>query len=166
MSLAHERHVMTEVLADRTAVVTGGASGIGRAIALECAEAGADVVVADLAADPRGGGTPTREAIDVETTRDAAYVECDVTEAADLQAAVAAADEFGGVDVMVNNAGIVCLESFLEVSEGDYDAVMDSTPRGCSSARRRPPGRWSRPNAKAPSSTCPASPAWRAPATT
>jgi len=110
--------------------VTGGASGIGRAIALECAGAGADVVVADLAADPRGGGTPTHEAIDVETTRDAAYVECDVTEAADLQAAVAAADEFGGVDVMVNNAGIVCLESFLEVSEGDYDAVMDVNAKG------------------------------------
>jgi NAD(P)-dependent dehydrogenase (short-subunit alcohol dehydrogenase family) len=121
---------MTDLLAGRTAVVTGGASGIGRGIALGCAEAGADVVVADLTDDPRGGGRPTHEAIREDTDADAAYAECDVTSAADLREAVAAADAFGGVDVMVNNAGIVRLESFLELSEDDYETVMDVNAKG------------------------------------
>jgi NAD(P)-dependent dehydrogenase (short-subunit alcohol dehydrogenase family) len=121
---------MADLLTDRTAVVTGGASGIGRAIALGCAEAGADVVVADLTDEPREGGTPTHEAVRSETNADADYVECDVTSAADLQEAVAAAEAFGGVDVMVNNAGIVRLESFLEVSEDDYETVMGVNAKG------------------------------------
>src|SRR6056297_1993229 len=71
---------MDTVLEGETAVVTGAASGIGRAIATTFASAGADVVVADLREEPRQGGVPTHELITEETDANAVYVECDVTD--------------------------------------------------------------------------------------
>ena len=118
------------LLTDDVAVVTGGASGIGRTISLRFAEEGADVVVADLQAEPREDGTPTHELIAEETDSQATFVECDVTSVSALEAAVAAADEFGGVTVMVNNAGIFRSESFLEVTEADYRTLMDVNVKG------------------------------------
>lgn len=113
------------MLTDRTAVVTGGSSGIGRAISLAYAEEGADVVVADLQAEPREGGTPTHEKIEADTDRSATYVECDVTDVDRLAAAVEAAEEFGGVDVMVNNAGIFRSEDFLDVDPAQFRQTID-----------------------------------------
>lgn len=121
---------MDELLGDQVAVVTGGSSGIGRAICRRFAEHGADVVVADIQAGPREGGTPTHELIEAETDRAAVFVECDVSETADLAAAMDAADEFGGVSVMVNNAGIFRGADFLDVSEADYDRLMDVNVKG------------------------------------
>ena len=120
---------MDELLTDRTAVVTGGASGNGRAISVAFAEAGADVVVADLREEPREGGTPTHDLVE-EAGSGAAFVECDVTDLDSLEAAVDAADEFGGVDVMVNNAGIFRSETFLEVTPEEYEGLMDVNVRG------------------------------------
>lgn len=97
---------MSQLLTEKTAVVTGAASGIGRAIARRFAEEGADVVVADLRRDPRLGGEPTDELIDRETDARAAFHETDVTEPESVTEAVAVADQFGGIDVMVNNAGV------------------------------------------------------------
>jgi NAD(P)-dependent dehydrogenase (short-subunit alcohol dehydrogenase family) len=94
------------LLDGKTAVVTGGASGNGRAIAETFADHGAAVVVADVREEPREGGTPTHERIN-EAGGEATFVACDVSDYDDCVAAVAAADEFGGLDVMVNNAGIV-----------------------------------------------------------
>jgi NAD(P)-dependent dehydrogenase (short-subunit alcohol dehydrogenase family) len=90
----------------KTAVVTGGASGNGRAIAETFADHGAAVVVADVREEPREGGVPTHERIR-EGGGEATFVACDVSDYDDCVEAVAAADEFGGLDVMVNNAGIV-----------------------------------------------------------
>jgi NAD(P)-dependent dehydrogenase (short-subunit alcohol dehydrogenase family) len=118
------------LLEDRTGVVTGGASGNGRAIALAFAEAGADVVIADLQESPREGGVPTHERIESETGARARFVECDVTEPAALEAAVDAASAFGGVDVMVNNAGVLQRTPFLDVTEDEYDRLMDVNARG------------------------------------
>jgi NAD(P)-dependent dehydrogenase (short-subunit alcohol dehydrogenase family) len=94
------------LLEDKTAVVTGSSAGIGRGIAQTFADHGASVVVADVREDPREGGTPTHELLQEEGAG-ATYVDCDVTDYDDCVAAVEAAEEFGGVDVMVNNAGIV-----------------------------------------------------------
>ena len=118
------------LLTDSTAVVTGGASGNGRAIALAFAEHGADVVIADLQREPRTGGEPTDERVRTETDTRATFVECDVTNVDDLEAAVEAAEEFGGVTVMVNNAGIFHGEEFLEVDEDAFDRMMDINVKG------------------------------------
>lgn len=121
---------MSQLLSETAAVVTGGASGNGRSIARTFAEEGADVVVADVQADPREGGTPTHELIEAETDARAAFVECDVTDNDDLREAVDAADEFGGIDVMVNNAGIYRAETFTDVTEAEYRTLMDVNVKG------------------------------------
>jgi NAD(P)-dependent dehydrogenase (short-subunit alcohol dehydrogenase family) len=120
---------MEDLLAGKTAVVTGGASGNGRAISLAFAEESADVVVADLREEPREGGRPTHELVR-ETGSEATFVECDVTDLATLEAAVDAAEAFGGVDVMVNNAGIFRSETFLDVTPEGYQQLMDVNVRG------------------------------------
>lgn len=111
-------------------VVTGGASGNGRAIALEFAREGVDVVIADLQETPREGGTPTHEYITEETDAEATFVQCDVASIDDLQATMDAAESLGGVDVMVNNAGILYLKDFLDVSETEYNQLMDVNVKG------------------------------------
>ena len=119
------------LLEGRVAVVTGGSSGIGRAIARSFADHGADaVVVADVQEAPKEGGTPTHELIEDETGAAATYVSCDVSETADLEAAIAAADDAGGVNVMVNNAGIWHPEGFLEVTEEAYERMMAINLKG------------------------------------
>jgi NAD(P)-dependent dehydrogenase (short-subunit alcohol dehydrogenase family) len=118
------------MLTDDVAVVTGGASGIGRAIALTFAREGADVVVADRREDPRGGGTPTHERIESEFDTETAFVECDVSVPEDLETAVDAAEAFGGVTTMVNNAGVFRIQEFTEVTEAEYDQVMDVNAKG------------------------------------
>lgn len=123
---------MTDFLDDGAAVVTGGSSGIGRAISLAYANAGADIVVADLQRDPRGAeaDVPTTELVEAETDQSSVFVECDVSDPSDTEAAVAAADDFGGVTTMVNNAGVFRGESFLEVSEDDFESLMDINLKG------------------------------------
>jgi NAD(P)-dependent dehydrogenase (short-subunit alcohol dehydrogenase family) len=121
---------MERLLEDRTAVVTGGTSGIGRAIARRFAEQGADVVVADVRERPREGGRPTHERIVDETDRRATFVECDVRDPAATERAVAAADDYGGVDVMVNNAGVFHAESFLDADEAAFDRVFETNVKG------------------------------------
>lgn len=121
---------MAELLAEKTAVVTGGASGNGRAIARTFAADGADVVVADVRRDPRGDGVPTDELVESETDRRSRFVECDVTDPADLTAAVEAADEFGGIDVMVNNAGVITDTPFFDVTEAEFGRLVDVNFKG------------------------------------
>jgi NAD(P)-dependent dehydrogenase (short-subunit alcohol dehydrogenase family) len=133
---------MAGLLAGKVAVITGAASGNGRAIALAFAAEGAKaVVVADLREDPREGGEPTHQLVAADGACAGRFVECDVTRTADLQRAVDAADEFGGVDVMVNNAGIFRAESFLDTTEAEYDRMMDVNLKGvffgCQAAARR-----------------------------
>jgi NAD(P)-dependent dehydrogenase (short-subunit alcohol dehydrogenase family) len=121
---------MSGLLDGKTGVVTGGASGIGREIALTFAEHGADIVVADVRENPREGGQPTHERIGSEFDASAGFAECDVTSRDDLHDAVAAAEAFGGIDVMVNNAGIYRKQPFLEVTADDYESIMDVHVRG------------------------------------
>mgnify|MGYP000247659254 CR=1 FL=1 len=118
------------LLNDRVAVVTGGASGLGRSIAKHFAAEGADVIVADKQREPREGGTPTHELIETEYGVGATYVECDVTNKADHMAAADAAEGFGGLDIWVNNAGVFRAEEFTEVTEDEYDWLMDINVKG------------------------------------
>ncbi|MFB6251961.1 MAG: SDR family oxidoreductase [Halobellus sp.] len=122
---------MPDLLSDKTAVITGASSGNGRAIARIFAENGADVVVADIQKEPRLGGTPTHELITEQTSSRAAYVKCDVTSNQDLRAAINQADEYGGIDVMVNNAGVFAHnEDLFNVTEEDYRTMMDVNSKG------------------------------------
>lgn len=118
------------LLSDQTAVVTGAASGNGRGIAQAFGEHGADVVVADIREDPRLGGTPTHEWIKEETDASATFVECDVTDPEQSENAVETAEEFGGIDVMVNNAGVIQTIDFLDMNEEDYHDLMEVNTKG------------------------------------
>src|SRR6056297_3379450 len=94
-------------LAESVALVTGASSGIGNAIATTFGREGANVVVADVRRDPKLEDEESvfdrLDAVDAEYT----FVETDVTDEADVQAAVdTAVSTFGGLDVLVNNAGI------------------------------------------------------------
>lgn len=115
-----------QLLEGRTAVVTGATSGNGRAIALAYADQGADVVVADLEKTPREGGIPTHERVRAETDARAGFVECDATRREDVATAVEAADEFGSLDIMVNNVGgSEHGHDFLDLDDEAYRQYVD-----------------------------------------
>ena len=94
-------------LADRTTIITGAASGIGRAIAMAFAREGARVVVADVTEEVREGGVPTVRTIAAEGGQ-AVFMPCDVSVAADVERVVAdTVARFDRLDVLVNNAMIM-----------------------------------------------------------
>jgi rhamnulose-1-phosphate aldolase/alcohol dehydrogenase len=112
--------------AGRVALVTGAGSGIGRAIATKLAADGACVVVADLDAE-----RATAVAGELGTGDVAVAVQVDVTYAADVHAAVdAALLAFGGVDLVVNNAGLSISKPLLETTEHDWDVQHDVMAKG------------------------------------
>lgn len=118
---------MNEPLKGQIAVVTGAARGIGRGIALELARAGADLLLADLLDEPLA-----KTAGDVrELGRRAALAKVDVTQSAQVDAMIAQAiRELGGLDILVNCAGVISIHPVSELSEKDWDFVMGVNAKG------------------------------------
>ena len=103
-------------LQGKVAIITGAATGIGRATALLFAREGASVVVADI--EDQGGSTQ--------------FVQIDVSEAEDMRTLMErAAEEMGGIDVIVNNAGAQRSGAVTEFEESEWDLLMRVNPRSC-----------------------------------
>jgi NAD(P)-dependent dehydrogenase (short-subunit alcohol dehydrogenase family) len=120
-------------LEGRGVIVTGAASGIGRAIALRFAREGALVVVSDLAHDPsesKDGLRPTAEVI-AGGGGTAHYLPADVSRWEDVDRLVAdTVQRWGRLDVMVNNAAVFDSTSILDTTENDWDSLMAVNLRG------------------------------------
>ena len=111
------------LLKDKTVIVTGGNSGIGEAIVLAAAAEGANVVI-DYVAHPEETSSLIAR-IEAAGGR-AVGLDADISTVAGLQALVKkAVDTFGGLDVLINNAGIETRTSVLETSEEQYQKVLD-----------------------------------------
>jgi glucose 1-dehydrogenase len=109
-------------LQGKVAIVTGGNSGIGQAIALELARQGASIVI-DYVVHPEA--TAALEQQIAKLGDRSIGVEADVSKVADLQKLIdTAASRFGRIDIMVNNAGIETRTSVLDTTEAQYDKVM------------------------------------------
>jgi len=111
-------------LEGKRALVTGGAQGLGKAIATLFVERGAKVMIADI---DEAGAKVTADELG-EAVR---AVRCDVTSASDLEAAVqATVDNFGGLDIMVNNAGIEIVKPLFHQTEEEFDRLMEINVKG------------------------------------
>jgi glucose 1-dehydrogenase len=109
-------------LAGKVAIVTGGNSGIGKAVVLGLAQAGANIVI-DYVANEQATEDLERQIVALGDR--AIGVDADVSKVDDLERLIAAAvKEFGRVDIMVNNAGVETRTSILDTTEAQYEKVM------------------------------------------
>ncbi len=121
----------------KVAIVTGAASGIGRAIALDLAGSGANVVIADTAL-----GGAEKVAREIESAGGKAIaIETDVTDSKEVEQMVQQTIEgFGKIDILVNNAGIIGRSSVMDIKEDELDRTFEVNLKGvvlCSQAVAR-----------------------------
>ncbi len=114
-------------LKNKVAIVTGAKQGIGKAIALELAKHGANVVVSDI--DLKECEKVAEEIKDLGT--DALAIKCDVTKQDQIDEMMKKTnDKFDNPDILVNNAGVVRQKPFLEFAEEDWDMILDTNLKG------------------------------------
>src|SRR5215469_7728306 len=119
---------MTLRLAGKTAAITGGDQGIGRAIAERLAADGADVA---LCYRSNQAGAQEVVAAITQLGRRGAAIQCDVSKVGDGQRFIASAiEQLGKVDILINNAGLERRADFWDVAEADYDAVLNLNLKG------------------------------------
>ena len=119
-------------MASKRIFITGGASGLGQALALRCARAGWRVCIGDVHGE-RGRQT---EAALQAFSAESCFISCDVRQEADLQRVCQDLEQrWAGLDVLVNNAGIAHTGHFEEISMSDWSTVLDinllGVVRGC-----------------------------------
>lgn len=115
-------------LAGKVAIVTGASSGIGQGVAIRLARDGADVVI-DYRGDDKGA-IEAKQQIE-QLGRRAITIEADVSNVAEVEKLVDAAwNAFGKADVLVNNAGVEKGSDFVDVTEADYDMVLQVNLKG------------------------------------
>ncbi|MEQ9100641.1 MAG: bifunctional aldolase/short-chain dehydrogenase [Imperialibacter sp.] len=120
-----QRMPKEQPMSRKVALITGSAGGIGKAIADKLAAEGACVVITDIDEDRAAAANKTYKR-DVST-----YAKMDVTNPESIKAAFKKAClEFGGVDVIVNSAGLAISKSITDTSEQDYDLLMDVLTKG------------------------------------
>lgn len=119
-------------LEGKTAIVTGGASGNGRGIAIELANAGADIAVGDVREEPKLDEHTTTTVEEVrDRGREAIFRETDVSNESDARDLVTATvEELGSLDILVNNAGIFPPGAIDEISSADWDETFDVNVKG------------------------------------
>ena len=111
-----------EILKNKVSLITGGASGIGRATALLFAQEGAAVAIADINQEMGESALKEIENLGGQVI----FIPCDVSKATDCQLAVEqTVATFGGLDILFNNAGIVSRTNVLTITENEWDQVMD-----------------------------------------
>jgi 3-oxoacyl-[acyl-carrier protein] reductase len=114
------------ILENKVALVTGAAQGIGRGIALTLAEAGAKVAVIDISDKVKDVAKKIGD-LGSETLA----LKCNVADHDEVwETANKAFDKFGKIDVLINNAGIYPAKSFVEITEADWDKVMNVNVKG------------------------------------
>ena len=105
----------------KVALVTGAAQGIGRGIALRLANEGADIAIVDIHTDKMDDVAAEVEALG----RKATTFKADISNRAEVYAAVEHADKtLGGLDIMVNNAGIAQVDAIADVTPEDVDLIL------------------------------------------
>jgi 3-oxoacyl-[acyl-carrier protein] reductase len=126
-----EIKMQSDCLKDKTAIVTGGRRGIGKAIALAFARSGADVAVCDI--DMKDGSLDkTADQIKKLGSKSAAF-QTDISKRTEVEKMVqAAANALGPIDILVNCAGVwIPGRTLIECSEEEWDKVMDTNLKGC-----------------------------------
>jgi len=133
------------MLEGRVSIVTGGARGIGKAIAMELADAGSDIVIFDVLDE----GVDTAREIE-KKGRKAGFYKVDITDLDAVNSVVEKVlEEFGRIDILVNNAGITRDTLLMRMEEADFDLVIKVNLKGtfnCTKAVLKPmmKARWGR----------------------
>ena len=121
------------LLDGKTAIVTGASQGIGRACAERLAREGARLVLCDV--DSAQGQSVAADVTKIGAK--AVFVPCDVSKATDVAKAIAAAlDAYGGIDVLVNNAGVLDDAQFLDLPAEEFDRIIGINLMGQAVARQ------------------------------